>query len=120
MYRSPITIIESTIDSFTKSIIKQKDDAIFAEIQHSFGVDVDEKELIRALQYDRNQYEKGYADAKAEEKHGRWEEQYKPNGNYISWDGYYCSACGKQAAKSNYCPNCGADMRERKEEAVKE
>ena len=64
MYNSPITIIESTIDSFANAIIKQKDDAIFAEIQHSFGVDLDKGELIRALQYDRNQYEKGYADGK--------------------------------------------------------
>ena len=62
MYKSPITIIESTIDSFAKSIIKQKDDAIFAEIQHSFGVDLDREELIRALKYDREQYDKGYAD----------------------------------------------------------
>ena len=64
MYESPITIIESTIDSFANAIIKQKDDAIFAEIQHSFGVDLDKDELIRTLQYDRNQYEKGYADGK--------------------------------------------------------
>ena len=66
MYESPIKIIESTIDSIYKAIIKQKDDAIFAEIQTSFGVDLDRKELIRALQYDRNQYEKGYADGKAD------------------------------------------------------
>jgi hypothetical protein len=52
------------MDSFVKSIIKQKDDAIFAEIQHSFGVDLDRAELIRALQYDRGQYDKGYADGK--------------------------------------------------------
>jgi hypothetical protein len=64
MYNSPIMILESTIDSFANAIIKQKDDAIFAEIQHSFGVDMDKEELIRALQYDRNQYEKGYADGK--------------------------------------------------------
>ena len=64
MYESPIKIIESTIDSFSKAIIKQKDDAIFAEIQSSFGVDVDREELIRALQYDRQQYDKGYADGK--------------------------------------------------------
>ena len=64
MYESPIKIIESTIDSFSKAIIKQRDDAIFAEIQSSFGVDVDKEELLRALQYDRNQYEKGYADGK--------------------------------------------------------
>ena len=64
MYESPIKIIESKIDSFSKAIIKQKDDAIFAEIQSSFGVDVDREELIRALQYDRDQYNKGYADGK--------------------------------------------------------
>lgn len=64
MYNSPITIIESTIDSLSKTIIKQKDDAIFAEIQSSFGVDVDKEELLRALHYDRQQYDKGYADGK--------------------------------------------------------
>ena len=66
MYKLPITIMDSTIDSFTQAIVKQKDDAIFAEIQHSFGVDLDKDELIRALQYDRGQYEKGYADGKAD------------------------------------------------------
>ena len=65
MYESPIKIIESTIDSIYKDIVKKKDDAIFAEIQYSFGVDLDRKELLRALQYDRNQYEKGYMDGKA-------------------------------------------------------
>lgn len=64
MYKSPIHIIESTMGSFAQAIVKQKDDAIFAEIQHSFGVDLDRGELIRALQYDRDQYEKGYADGK--------------------------------------------------------
>ena len=42
---------------------------------------------------------------------GRWEDRYTPNGKYVSWDGFYCSVCGKQATKSNFCPNCGADMR---------
>ena len=64
MYESPIKIIESTIDSFSNAIIKRKDDAIFAEIQSSFGVELDRGELIRALQYDRDQYDKGYADGK--------------------------------------------------------
>ena len=64
MYESPIKIIESTIDSFSNAIIKQKDDAIFAEIQSSFGVELDRGELILALQYDRDQYDKGYSDGK--------------------------------------------------------
>ena len=66
MYESPIKIIESTIDSIYKDIVKKKDDAIFAEIQSSFGVDLDRGELIRALQYDRNQYKKGHLDGVAE------------------------------------------------------
>ena len=65
MYKSPITIIESTMDSFYKTIIEQKENAIVAKIQSSFGVDVDKDELLRALQHDRGQYEKGYSDAMA-------------------------------------------------------
>lgn len=42
--------------------------------------------------------------------HAKWEERYVPNGGYVAWNGYYCSVCGKQAVKSNYCPNCGAKM----------
>lgn len=64
MYESPITIIESAIDSFQKSLIKKKEDAIILEVQRSLGVDVDRGELLRALQYDRFQYDKGYADGK--------------------------------------------------------
>lgn len=32
------------------------------EIQQQMHVDINKDELIRALQYDRNQYEKGYHD----------------------------------------------------------
>ena len=43
--------------------------------------------------------------------HGRW---------IICSDGYYpyCSVCNeepKHGDMTNYCPNCGADMRERRE-----
>ena len=53
------------MDLIYKDIVKKKDDAIFAEIQSSSGVDLDREELIRALQYDRDQYDKGYDDAMA-------------------------------------------------------
>ena len=56
MYNSPIKLYETTM----QTIIDEREDAIFAKIQDSFAVDVDKDELIRALQYDRNQYEKGY------------------------------------------------------------
>lgn len=53
----------------------------------------------------------------AEVKHGEW-----INKRTMVHDGeFYCSACDfvldtfMQAVFYNYCPNCGADMRERKE-----
>lgn len=50
-----------------------------------------------------------------EVKHGRWEYLYDGN--------YKCSECGSwwcctdlQIDEMNFCPNCGADMRERRED----
>ena len=41
-------------------------------------------------------------------KHGRWIK----NPPTEAWE-YHCSLCGTQEDyKENYCPNCGADMRE--------
>lgn len=62
MYQSPISIYESAM----QTIIEQRENAIFAKVQDAFDVQVDKAELIRALQYDRNQYDKGYADGKAD------------------------------------------------------
>jgi hypothetical protein len=41
--------------------------------------------------------------------HGRWMRH---------WNNYICDACNNYAwLKYNYCPHCGADMRERKDDA---
>lgn len=42
---------------------------------------------------------------------GRWIDK---NGNIVSpfWERYECSVCGARSDNSNFCPNCGADMRE--------
>lgn len=37
---------------------------------HSASIRVDRRELFRALDYDRAQYEKGYADGRADAMHG--------------------------------------------------
>ena len=50
------------MDSITKSLIKEKEDAIVLEVKRQLGVDVDRGELLQALQYDRFQYDKGYDD----------------------------------------------------------
>jgi ubiquitin len=55
MYKSPIDIIYGQME-------KQMEGDILRAVQ-SYGINVDKEELVRALQYDRGQYEKGYADA---------------------------------------------------------
>ena len=53
-YQSPIEIIVGQAKS-------EFEDSVYRVVQ-SYGVNVDKDELIRALQYDGGQYEKGYAD----------------------------------------------------------
>ena len=79
MYESPIEIC-------MKQIRMTQDETIVRAVQ-DVGIFVDKDELIKALQYDRDQYEKGFADgleaAKRElvdkiasflEQDGNWEE----------------------------------------------
>lgn len=53
-YQSPIEIVNQGFQT------KLEGDVM--EVIHSYGVSVDKDELIKALQYDRNQYEKGFVD----------------------------------------------------------
>lgn len=58
MYASPIDMI---IDNFQTEVVKEGENYICRAVQ-KVGVDVDKDELVKALSYDRNQYEKGYED----------------------------------------------------------
>ena len=51
-YESPIKVIMGQMRM-------EQENNIYRAIR-DYGVDVDKEELIKALQYDRNQYEKGY------------------------------------------------------------
>ena len=53
-YKSPIEIINKSIETHIE------DDVIKAV--HKYGIDVDKSELIKALSYDRDQYNKGFQD----------------------------------------------------------
>ena len=53
-YKSPISIIQ-------KGITTQIEDDVCKAVWE-YGIVVDKEELIKALRYDREQYEKGYAD----------------------------------------------------------
>ena len=53
-YKSPINVYWSEIET-------NFDDAVFRAVQHC-GIDVNKDELIKALAYDREQYDRGYHD----------------------------------------------------------
>ena len=61
MYKSPIELLSARMSEYKVDTEKMVIEAVFKT-----GVNVDKDELIRALQYDRDQYAKGYADAKTE------------------------------------------------------
>ena len=57
-YESPIKV--SFEDRLKESLINEEEKAIIGEVR--MFVDVDKDELVKALAYDRGQYEKGYKD----------------------------------------------------------
>jgi len=61
MYESPIEMIQRTINEQ----MKQEEDRYVYEIEQQVGFHIDKGELIKALNYDRDQYNKGYSDGKA-------------------------------------------------------
>ena len=76
MYKSPIDVYITNIQT---QLLEQQENQIYQAIQKC-GVNVDEVELIKALNYDRNQYQKGYNDAVKEftnELLEKFEEHYK-------------------------------------------
>ena len=59
MYESPIEMIMTDMQT---QIVKQQENDIYQAVQ-KYGIVVDKEELFKALQYDREQYTKGYKDA---------------------------------------------------------
>lgn len=57
-YLSPINIWITEVD---KDFQNQVDEQVYKEVLN-VGVSVDKKELIKALKYDRDQYNKGFKD----------------------------------------------------------
>ena len=56
MYKSPI-------DLFYDHLVTEQENEVFKAVVRC-GIDVDKDELIKALAYDRRQYDLGYADGK--------------------------------------------------------
>lgn len=58
-WESPITKVYGDIHN---EIIRQDEENYICAIEQAIGYRVDKDELIKALQYDREQYDKGYKD----------------------------------------------------------
>ena len=56
-WESPVTITQK----IASQIVRDTDDYIMSEI-YKTGVTVNKEELIKAINYDRDQYNKGYCD----------------------------------------------------------
>lgn len=63
-YESPI--IAEIVNNVNDEILKLCVDTALSEIKTTIGYNIDKEELIKALDYDRNQYKKGYQDGKAD------------------------------------------------------
>jgi len=108
-YQSPIEMIQGEM--------RMHMDGEILKAVRDVGVNVDKDELLKALAYDRDQYNKGYHDA--EPKVGKWEQKpYKRQGHEeVVIEGYSwrCSSCGDARKRNepdmNFCPNCGARMK---------
>ena len=64
MYNSPIELIYGNMET---QIRDEMDKQIFGAVQ-KVGIHVDKEELIKALAYDRGQYNQGYKDGYKEAK----------------------------------------------------
>lgn len=62
MYESPI---ELEVKDIVSDVVKQVDEYTLRCFQQ-IGINIDKYELIKALEYDRGQYEKGWNDRDAE------------------------------------------------------
>lgn len=98
MYESPIEVVFSDLVS---DAVEKADEYIVSFVQQ-VGVNVDKDELIKALKYDRGQYEKGWNDRDAEIvrcKDCKWyERRYPWNGN-----SYECSYLEAPMDDNDFC-----------------
>ena len=60
MYESPIKLY---YDEIVQQITEQRENELWSKFTTQYQIDCNKDELIKALQYDRDQYEKGYRDA---------------------------------------------------------
>ena len=61
MYESPMRL---DITDISSQIMQVRDGRLMYEVRQAIGCEIDKEELIKALKYDRDQYQKGYEDGR--------------------------------------------------------
>lgn len=113
-YESPIKLFEDKVEVFIE-------DEIVKAVQ-KVGIKVDKDELFKALEYDREQYNKGYHDAQP--KVAEWDDiqVFEVVGTTVDrLQSTFCPVCRRYHTTPyvysynhyDYCPNCGSQMRRR-------
>ena len=101
-YKSPIEI---TLGEFTTQI---ENDTY--KVVQEYGIKVDRDELIKALEYDREQYEQGYADG---QRDVAWTDVKRVEFENENRKVYKCQNCGQYMHRTSwanpvkYCSYCG-------------
>ncbi len=79
MYESPIEVIYSQV----RTQLVEEEERQMLKAVHDVGVEVDRDELLKALRYDRDQYEKGFEDGKKSVWVDVKERLPEKNGSYL-------------------------------------
>lgn len=120
-YREGIPEFRTFHEKIADEIGERVDCRITASVKEHMEIEIDKAELLKALRYDRNQYEVGYADGyrqgmrEAAAFHRDHPELSSPS-EWIETDHkgtpYLCPSCQCFSNLRYYwCPWCGKDMR---------
>lgn len=103
MYQSPFKLYTTYTEEVARAAAEALDNEVF-KAAYSVGVTVDKEELLRALRYDRDQYNRGFNDgimAAADElvrcKDCKW---FRPNSTTL---GKHCSCSGMVVEDNDFC-----------------
>ena len=118
-YESPIKInFQEGIPEFRtfhEEINEKLECRIMASVQEKMAIEINKPELLRALSYDRDQYNKGYEEGYQDGYRAMINERTDP-AEWIETDHkgtpYLCPKCQCFSNLRYYwCPWCGKDMR---------